>query len=231
MSNLVTVCKQPAHSSLNNRRERPIDFCLLNTRSIRKKALIVKDIAVDMNLDIIAPTETCLHSGHEDDQLIGELCPSGYNFLHVPRLNRPGGGVGLSFKNSLKFKKKQGFEFTSFQYLDAFLADQLCVRILVVYHPPPSEMNGFSASLFYDEFSSLLEQLAVSLESFVIVGDFNFHIDDHSDTQARRFLLILDNFDLKQLVSQSTHERGHTLDLIISRSDDADYFLLRITAA
>lgn len=86
-------------------------------------------------------------------------------------------------------------------------------------------MNGFSASLFYDEFSSLLEQLAVSLESFVIVGDFNFHIDDHSDTQARRFLLILDNFDLKQLVSQSTHERGHTLDLIITRSDDGDYFL------
>ena len=57
LSNLVTVCKQPAHSSLNNHQEKLIDFCLLNTRSIRKKALIVEDFAVDMNLDIIAPTD------------------------------------------------------------------------------------------------------------------------------------------------------------------------------
>lgn len=121
----------------------------------------------------------------------------GFNFLHVPRFNRPGGGVGLLFKNSLKLKKKQGFEYTSFQYLDAFLADQPCVGILVVYRPPPSEKNGFSGSLFYDEFSSLLEQLAVSPENFVIVGDFNFHVDDHSDIQARRFLALLDNFDLR----------------------------------
>ena len=73
LSNLVTVCKQPAHSLLNNRQEKLIDFCLLNTRSIRNKALIVKDFAVDMNLDIIALTETWLRSGHEADQLIGEL--------------------------------------------------------------------------------------------------------------------------------------------------------------
>ena len=88
-------------------------------------------------------------------------------------------------------------------------------------------MNGFSASLFYDEFSSLLEQLAVSPESFVIVGDFHFHFDDHSDTQAKRFLSVLDNFELKKLVSQLTHERGHTLDSVLSvtRSDDADFLL------
>ena len=224
VSNLVTVCKQPAHSLLNNRQEKLIDFCLLNTTEIsQKEGFDRQRFAVDKNLNIVALTETWLRSGHEDDQLIGDLCPSGYNFLHVPRLNRPGSGVGLLFNNSLKFHKKQGFEFTSFQYLDSFLADQPCVRILVVYRPPPSEMNGFSASLFYDEFSSLLEQLVVSPENFVIVGDFNFHVDDHSDIQARRFLALLDNFDLKQLVSQSTHERGHTLDFIITRSDDADF--------
>ena len=109
--------------------------------------------------------------------------------------------MGLLFKNSLEFKKKKGFEFTSFQYLDAFLADQPSVRILVVYRPPPSGMNGFSVSLFYDEFSNLLKQLPVSPESFVILCNFHFHVDDHSGTQARRFFAVLDNFDLKQLVS------------------------------
>ena len=57
LSNLVTVCKQPARSSLNNYQGKLIDFCLLNMRSIRKKALIVKDFAVDMYLDIIAMTD------------------------------------------------------------------------------------------------------------------------------------------------------------------------------
>ena len=63
-------------------------------------------------------------------------------------------------------------------------------------------------------------------ENFVIVGDFNFsHVDDCNDIHARKFLTLLDNFDLKQLVSQSTHVHGHTLDLIITRSDDADFLL------
>ena len=47
----------------------------------------------------------------------------------------------------------------------------------------------------YDEFSSLLKQLVVSPENCIIVGDFNFHVDDHSDIHARRFLPLLDNFD------------------------------------
>ena len=89
---------------------------------------------------------------------------------------------------------------------------------------------AFLQVFFYDKFSSPLEQLAVSPENSVIVGDFNFHVDDHSNIQARRFLALFDNFDLKQLVSQSTHERGNTLDLIITRSDEADFFLRDIYA-
>ena len=59
----------------------------------------------------------------------------------------------------------------------------------------------------------------------MIVCDFNFHVDDHSDTQARRFLAVLDNFNLKLLVSQSTHECGHTLDLNITRLEYANFLL------
>jgi len=57
-----------------------------------------------------------------------------------------------------------------------------------------------------DEFSSLLEKLLISNGPLVITGDFNFHLDDPSDRAAARFRVMLDVFDLKQHVKDSTHK-------------------------
>ena len=48
----------PFDSLLNNRQEKLIDYCLLNSRSVRQKALFVNDFAVVKSLDIVAATET-----------------------------------------------------------------------------------------------------------------------------------------------------------------------------
>ena len=42
------------------------DFCLLNARSIRKKALHIKDYVVEHDLDVLEITETWLNSGEKD---------------------------------------------------------------------------------------------------------------------------------------------------------------------
>ena len=55
----------------------------------------------------------------------------------------------------------------------------------------------------------------------MIVGDFNIHVDDASDPEAAIFLDLLDSMNLKQLVTGPTHQRGHTLDLIITRETDS----------
>ena len=57
----------------------------------------------------------------------------------------------------------------------------------------------------------------------LIAGDFNFHIDDTTDTAAANFLSLLESFDLQQHVRSCTHRAGHTLDLVITR--DAEYIL------
>ena len=54
----------------------------------------------------------------------------------------------------------------------------------------------------------------------MIVGDFKIHVDDANDPEAAIFLDLLDSMNLKQLVTGPTHERGHTLDLIITRATD-----------
>ena len=55
----------------------------------------------------------------------------------------------------------------------------------------------------------------------LIVGDFNLHVDDGENFQARRFVDILESYNLRQHVTGATHISGHTLDLEITKSNDA----------
>jgi len=74
--------------------------------------------------------------------------------------------------------------------------------------------------VFFTDFSDLLERLAVYSASLMIVGDFNVHVDDTTDTSASKLSGILANHDLQQHVKSPTHSDGHTLDLIITRNDN-----------
>ncbi|CAB4021845.1 Hypothetical predicted protein, partial [Paramuricea clavata] len=78
--------------------------------------------------------------------------------------------------------------------------------------------NGQTVNMFFDEFSDLLERLAVSSGKLVLLGDFNFHVDDLTNPQAARFLDLLDCYNLKQHITGATHKANHTLDLVITRS-------------
>jgi hypothetical protein len=53
----------------------------------------------------------------------------------------------------------------------------------------------------------------------VLTGDFNIHVDDPTDTHAARLGDIFQSFGLVQSVVGPTHVGGHTLDLVVTRSD------------
>ena len=63
---------------------------------------------------------------------------------------------------------------------------QLRVQIVnlseVVYRPPES---GAAIGLFFEEFSSLLEEVVVCSEELLIICDFNFHMDDTADRYVK----------------------------------------------
>ena len=60
----------------------------------------------------------------------------------------------------------------------------------------------------------------MSPESLILTGDFNFHVDVASDSDAQVFLDLLTSIGLKQHVTVPTHISGHTLDLLITREND-----------
>ena len=90
------------------------------------------------------------------------------------------------------------------------------VRVIIVYRSPS---YGLSSEFFLDEFSTLLEELIVCSDYLLIMGDFNFHIDDTENIQTVRFITILDSFGLKQHAVSPTHRDGHILDLVITRDN------------
>ena len=149
------------------------------------------------------------------------VCPTGYYFHHVPRKNSRGGGVGLLFKKRIKIKEQSQEKFKSFEYTDVTAkCSNGCTRIVIIYQPPPSKSNQLKSTVFFDEFSTLAEQLVVTPGNPLIIGDFNYHVDDNTKLDTIKFKRILESFNLRQHFHEPTHKKGHTLDLIITRVED-----------
>ena len=95
------------------------------------------------------------------------------------------------------------------------------LRVIGIYRPPSSRKRPLPTHLFFDEFSSLLESAVLHPGKLIIAGDFNFHMNNvNKDSDASIFMDLLQSFGLVQHVVGPTHERGHLLDLIITRHDD-----------
>ena len=75
-----------------------------------------------------------------------------------------------------------------------------------------------------------LENIVMCPEVLIIAGDFNFHLDNPSDGDARKFNDLMETFGLAQHVKFPTHSSGHILDLVITRSsNDLDVLSPQVT--
>ena len=220
-SNLIQItCSHM--NTITNTSSQSAQFCLLNARSINNKSLAIKDFVVDKCIDVLAITETWLNGTASDDVAINNICPTGFLMHHEPRLSSKGGGIALVFKKHYKMKKGVlDFSYRSFEYVNYLITcSSKSIHLIVIYRPPPSQHNNLTVSLFFQEFGSFLESIAILPNQLIIVGDFNFHLDSIYDINTVRLQCILDSFNLKQHVKEPTHASGHILDLIITRASD-----------
>ena len=82
-----------------------IRFPFLNTRSIRKRAMFLKYYVVQNQIDLLAITETWLHLNNQQTaNVINDLCPLGFAFMHISRINSCGGVVGLLYNKCNKIE-------------------------------------------------------------------------------------------------------------------------------
>ena len=198
-------------------------FGTINARSIRKNLNTLRFLVQNDGLDILSITETWLRS--DDHYEINEICPTGYNLLHADRNDRPGGGVGFLIRNNYKPKVIKTSAYSSFEHMAISVSSAPdSVRFLVIYRPP-----SLSVATFIEEFSALLEDIALGGSSLVISGDFNLRWDVSNDSYVRKFKELCSAFGLLQHVNETTHIKGHVLDLILSREvDDLSIVNVRI---
>ena len=193
---------------------------LLNSRSARSNADLVKDHLLDYDLDMLALTETWFKPG-ELDPLAASAIPPGYKLHHVPRKNRKGGGVALFFKSLLDISPapKPRKTPSTFEFMEVtLLLHATNTRIIVVYRPPPSKKARAPFSVFLQEFSDLLDRVAISTGNLIVLGDFNVHWEVKNHPNTRNLHDLLERHNLQQRVTSMTHSSGHIIDFVITRS-------------
>ena len=74
-----------------------------------------------------------------------------------------------------------------------------------------------ASSLFYEEFENTLCNSAQYNEEVLILGDFNFHLEQPDNTDAQTFSNTLKSHGFNSSANQPTHNQGGWLDVIASR--------------
>jgi len=196
-------------------------FATLNIRSVKDHSADVYDIIVDKRLDVLTLTETW-HTSN-DDLSLRRSAPPGYSVIGLPRTQPVAssatnhGGVAVLFRDRFTASRiDTGFVPSEFEALVCSLRSTSTTVIHVVIYRPGTK--GATAK-FFSDLTELLEIVATYQSQIVVSGDFNIHVDDPADRHGRQLLDLLEMFDLRQSVQQSTHRDGHTLDLIITRND------------
>ena len=92
--------------------------------------------------------------------------------------------------------------------------------IAVVYRPPLTKEKGLNTNDFLEkEWQVFLERHATLDKETIIVGDLNFHLDNPKNHDASKFHGLLQFCGMQQHVHETTHFRGHTLDVVITRDN------------
>ena len=86
--------------------------------------------------------------------------------------------------------------------------------VVVVYRPGSETVTD----AFFVSLTDLLER-TVTYKSIWIVGDINLHLDLADDVHTVKFQHVMSIFGLTQHINSPTHRDGHTLDVLITRSD------------
>jgi len=195
-------------------------FACFNSQSVHSnanvdKASLLQQYVLDNNIDIFAIQETWL-TPYSLQSVLNSVTPDGYVFVHEPRSEQRGGGVGFLINASLGFSRLVLPNFSSFEAIgikiDLRVESLVCINI---YRSPSLPFSGFIA-----DFATLLEDVATSTANVIICGDFNVHWDDLNANETKQLKSLTETFGFFQHVPFATHIGGHTLDLVFSRVGD-----------
>ena len=186
-----------------------LHMALFNTRSLNGKTFLLHDFITTHDLDFLFLTETWVSAG--DSTSFSELLPTDRSFFSTPRTTSKGGGTASIYKNKFHCSLIQPLAtYTSFEFHTFDLRMSSPVFCAVIYRPPKSKD-------FINEFADFLSRTMINYDFCIITGDFNIHVCCESKPLVNDFRNLIDSFSLTQSVSNPTHEKGHILDLILTK--------------
>ena len=190
-------------------------------RSVCNKADFIIDYVTDHDIDVLCITETWLQS--DNTASVSAITPRGYLFEHVARSNQRGGGVGVLFRASFTLDHSKLWPASSFECIDIQLrcnAIPSTLRLFVIYRPPLSSPNSQPFATFLTEFRHLVECVGTK-SGIIILWDFNIPYGNADDAHARALRDILSDANMRQNVTDATHNRGNILDIIITSTSSS----------
>jgi exonuclease III len=178
----------------------------------------------DFNLDVLCLCETW----HEPQSVsIKRLRAEGFQLLERPRppafdarvdsldyVNH--GGVAIVASPGVLLARLDLGEPLTFEYVCARITMHGSARVVLLVYRPGSAPATLE---FFEELTSMLEQLSLTSAPIVITGDVNIRLDRPDDLLSRRFNDVVELFGLKNHVRSATHDRGGLLDVMLTRQD------------
>ena len=118
--NVNNIIQIPLTRTIIPKHKRCTKFAVLNARSIVRKSTLLCDIIISEKLDILAITETWLNGSDLDSHCLTDIRNTlpNYNFLHLPRKDRKGGGIAVVIRDGFKVTENNQLSINSFEYLD-----------------------------------------------------------------------------------------------------------------
>ena len=203
--NLIQITRLPVLKDQQRK------IATVNTQSIRHKDLQVSELISDHNLDFAVVTESWLTNNQSDNIWLESRCLN-KDHLRMFTNNRvgwKGGGIALIYEKEYSVKIVKNGTKSSFQYsIWSVNTTNKHLTIIRLYHPPYSTMNPTN-NIFIDEITELLTEVLPPSKNYIILGDFNLHVNDQDDVDAQIFSDFMEVLGLKQ------HSMIHTQKLIM----------------
>ena len=205
------ICSE--YYDLNNvptRTSSSLNLFHCNIRSLKKNIdrLYSCISNVDTSFSVLGITETWLNN---NEKLLPIHGLSGYNFVGKGRRNRPGGGVGLFIKDTLKYKIRDDLNVfvDSVELFCIELYSDSNVIIGVLYRPPGQPILAFK-----DSVETILFKIANERKSCFMMGDFNINHCNQDDTNSKDFIQYMNSYAFFPVISKPTRVTTESSSLL-----------------
>ena len=150
--------------------------------------------------------------------LLGYRCIDAANKSDRYRLSgRSYGGLAIVYKdNPTERVNDLNIKPSTFKILvTTFKSVHVNIVFVVIYRLGIDNIS----QVFFDELTQVLEAVDVSSSHVVITGYFNIKLNDIDNAHTKHLTELLNSFALVQSIVGQTHNRGNTLDVLITRLD------------